>query len=711
MCGILGCFGQDERATKARKMFEPLLPRGRDGVGWTDGETVEHAATLDGLDVHGEHGLGHVLHAVVGHESQPLHDGHGFLVANCEVYNWESLAEQEDASVKNDAHLLLKLLDSSESLDQESVLSILERLDGVYAFAYWRGDTVIVARDVLGVKPLWFAHQDGFSFASEKKALLRSGLSDVSDLNPRMVLSYDIKENLLSRWQRRFYKKRVEEKSADDAAKELERLFVEAVKKRVPSKDAKVGVLFSGGVDSSLIAKACKDLGVDVTCYTAVVDNPEGKEPHDLAAAKAVAARYGFTYDVLKVSEEDIPSLAREATDIIEEPNAVKVSVAMPFLVAARKAASDGCKVLFSGLGAEELYAGYQRHKESCDVNDECVAGLLWLYERDLYRDDVVTMRQGVELRLPFLDRRLVEHSLSLSSDLKLKEGVEKRVLRDAALLLGLSKEDAFRPKKAAQYGSRFDRALQKAAKREGLNRAEYLRSLLPRASRRIGVLCSGGKDSWYAAHVMKKLNYDLACVLVVKSENDDSYMFHTPAVDLVRLQAGSAGLPVMEQSTKGEKEVELDDLKELLRRAKEKYRLDGVVTGALFSQYQRSRIERLCDGLGLKAYAPLWHLEQESELRELLREGFVITFSSVAGEGMSLEWLGRPFGEEEVEKLVSLRDSIGFNVAGEGGEYESLVLDCPLFSKRLAIDAEPVMENRITGRLRVREAWLDDRP
>ncbi|MFP4524321.1 MAG: diphthine--ammonia ligase, partial [Candidatus Woesearchaeota archaeon] len=707
MCGILGCFSHDERATVARRMFEALLARGKDGVGWTDGTGVEHAATLDGLDVRGEHGLGHVLHAVVGHEAQPLHDGKGFLVANCEVYNWESLAEQEEISVKNDAHLLLKLLDSTESLDRESVLSVLDRLDGVYAFAYWRDGKVVAARDVLGVKPLWFAHQDGFSFASEKKALLRAGLSDVADLNPRTVLSYDLKENLLSRWQRPFYEKEVVEKKDDDAAREVARMFVEAVKKRLPSKDAKVGVLFSGGVDSALIAKTCKDLGFDVTCYTAVVDNPGGKEPHDLSAAKAVAARYGFDHDVLEVSEEDIPSLAQEAAELVEEPHAVKVSVAMPFLVAARKAASDGCRVLFSGLGAEELYAGYQRHKDSQDVNDECLAGLLWLYERDLYRDDVVTMRQGVELRLPFLDRKLIEHSLSLPSGLKLKEGVEKYVLREAALRMGLSEEDAFRPKKAAQYGSRFDKALQKAAKKEGLNRAEYLRSLSPRANRRIGVLCSGGKDSWYAAHVMRKLNYDLACVLVVKSENDDSYMFHTPAIDLVRLQAESAGLPVMEQSTKGEKEVELDDLRGLLRRAKEEFRVDGVVTGALFSQYQRSRIERLCDGLGLKAYAPLWHLEQESELRELLREGFVITFSSVAGEGLSEEWLGKPIREEEVERLVSLRDSIGFNVAGEGGEYESLVLDCPLFSKALAIDAEPVMENRITGRLEVRGAWL----
>jgi asparagine synthase (glutamine-hydrolysing) len=206
----------------------------------------------------------------------------------------------------------------------------------------------------------------------------------------------------------------------------------------------------------------------------------------------------------------------------------------------------------------------------------------------------------------------------------------------------------------------------------------------------------------------MQRLNYDLAVVLVMKSENLDSYMFHTPAIELVKLQSEAVGLPVIEQVTKGEKELELKDLKELLRKAKEEYNVDGIVTGALFSQYQRSRIEKLCNELSLKPYAPLWHLEQESELRELLREGFVITMSSIAGDGLSEKWLGKEIGEAEVEELVSLREKIGFNVAGEGGEYESLVLDCPLFSQRVVLDFEKVMENSITGRLLVKNAWLE---
>jgi asparagine synthase (glutamine-hydrolysing) len=243
------------------------------------------------------------------------------------------------------------------------------------------------------------------------------------------------------------------------------------------------------------------------------------------------------------------------------------------------------------------------------------------------------------------------------------------------------------------------------------MNRAEYLHALLPVANRRLGILCSGGKDSWYAGQVMRRLNYDLACTLVMKSANDDSYMFHTPAIDLVKLQSEAAGLPCLEQETAGEKETELDDLRTLLVRAKEEQRIEGVVTGALFSQYQRGRIERLCDELSLKAFAPLWHLDQESELRELLREGFVICMTAVAAEGLNASWLGRVIGKDDVEKLVELRRRIGFNVAGEGGEYESLVIDCPLFSKRLSLDVTTMRQEDVrTARLVINEASLQEK-
>lgn len=712
MCGIFGSFGRvvDDGFATA---FSLLAARGRDALGATDGQEVFSAVDPAGLFdlMQGKKEvMVHALHAIVGHRPQPI-AGKGFLVANCEIYNWRALAAEYGLTADNDAHLLSLLFDALPVLDESSVHSLIARLDGVFALAYWRGDELVVARDVVGVKPLWFSHQDGFSFASERKVLVASGVHDAMDLHPRVTLKFSLSTGELSRWRRPFFVKGVlRDDPKDVLAGELAVRFRQAVLKRIPSGNVKVGVLFSGGLDSSLIAKVCKDAGFETVCYTAVVDNPRGKDPHDLTASRAVAVRYGLSHKVLAVAEEDVESLAHDTATLIEEAHAVKVAVGMPFLAACRQAKSDGCKVLFSGLGAEELFAGYQRHRDSSDVNDECLAGLMWMYERDLYRDDVITMRSGVELRVPFLDHELVRFSLSLPASLKLHDGVEKYLLRKAALLLGLEQEDAFRPKKAAQYGSRFDHALERLARSYGLNRVQYLRTLLPVANKRLGVLCSGGKDSWYAAYVMKRLNYDLACCLTMKSDNDDSYMFHTPAIDLVKLQCEAANIPLLEQSTLGVKEEELADLRELLLRGKEQFGIDGVVTGALFSQYQRERVERLCAELGLKPYAPLWHLDQESELRELLREGFVITMSAIAGQGVDQCWLGKEVGEVEVEALMRLKRSIGFNVAGEGGEYESLVLDCPLFAKRLVVEGQADMENEFTGRLRITKATLTDK-
>lgn len=688
MCGILGIFGHPDHMNKAARALEILEPRGRD---------AQNIIEIN------QGSLGHTLHAIVGNLEQPL-TGKGTLVANCEIYNWQELGEGE-----NDAQVLLNLLDESD-LSESSVKQILDKLDGVYAFIYVREDIIIFARDLIGVKPLWYSPQEGIALASEKKALTHVGYDVITDLNPRMIGHYHLEKNILGFWKRDFYQKGETDLSEEEISEKIKDLFMNAVKKRLPSKHIKVGVLFSGGIDSTLIAKTLQDMHIDFTCYTSHVNNPQGDKAHDLVASQRVAQKYGFPLTIIDVTEDQIPTLAKTVTQEIEEAHAVKVGVGMPFYGCAQAAAQDGCKVIFSGLGAEELFAGYKRHKDSKDINDECINGLLWMYERDLYRDDVLTMRQGVELRLPMLDRKLIEFALSIPSELKIRQGVEKFILRKAALKLGLEEVDAMRPKKAAQYGSKFDNALEKVARKEGKNRVEYLKQFTQGANRKIGVMCSGGKDSWYAAHIMQQQNYDLSCLLVMKSHNQDSYMFHTPAIDLVQLQAKAANIPLLEQETAGEKELELEDLKELFIKAKKEFHIDGVVTGALYSQYQRKRIEQVCDDIGLKVYTPLWHIGQASELWELLLNDFVITFSSVAGEGMSAKWLGREIDEIAYKELVELETKIGFNVAGEGGEYESLVLDCPLFEKRLVVKGEAVMENQITGRLNIISAKLAEK-
>ncbi|MFH1133744.1 MAG: diphthine--ammonia ligase [Nanoarchaeota archaeon] len=224
----------------------------------------------------------------------------------------------------------------------------------------------------------------------------------------------------------------------------------------------------------------------------------------------------------------------------------------------------------------------------------------------------------------------------------------------------------------------------------------------------RLGALISSGKDSLFAVHLLKRQGHEIACALSMQSSNPDSYMFHTPDVHLVALQAEAMGVPLFSAMTLGEKEKELADLKALLKKAKDTYKIGGVCTGALFSEYQKSRIDKLCKELGLESLAPLWHMDQEQELRSLLKAGFRIMFTAVAAEGLDSSWLGREITEKDVDRLVALKEKFGINVAGEGGEYESLVLECPLFSRRIAIlKSEVFSEDFRTARLAIKEADL----
>jgi len=297
-------------------------------------------------------------------------------------------------------------------------------------------------------------------------------------------------------------------------------------------------------------------------------------------------------------------------------------------------------------------------------------------------------MKHQIELRLPFMDKKLVEHALKIPGKEKLKDGVEKYVLRQITLKLGMPKEYAMRKKKAAQYGSNFHKALNKLAKRNGFKlKSDYLRRFLPEHNYKLAALISTGKDSIYAMHTMMKQKYLVNCMVTIDSTNQDSYMFHTPTIDLAKMQAQAIGIPIIIQKTAGEKEEELSDLKIALLNVKEKYGVQGVITGALFSNYQRERIEKICDSLSLKIFSPLWHINQETEMREIVREGYKFIMTKVAAEGLDHTWLGKEVKPEMIDKLAALKEKIGLNVAGEGGEFETLVLDGPMFNKKIELD------------------------
>jgi len=145
--------------------------------------------------------------------------------------------------------------------------------------------------------------------------------------------------------------------------------------------------------------------------------------------------------------------------------------------------------------------------------------------------------------------------------------------------------------------------------------------------------------------------------------------------------------------------------------QAKQEFGIEGVVTGALYSNYQRERIERICDELGLKVFSPLWHIDQEKEMRQLLALGFRFIFSSVAAYGLNSKWVGRIITENDIDRLVKLNEKIGLNVAGEGGEFESFVVDAPMYKKKIEVRQFEVIElDEYTAKVAITDAVLVDK-
>ncbi|MBU0469958.1 MAG: diphthine--ammonia ligase [Nanoarchaeota archaeon] len=719
MCGIVGVFNNQDAFKQVKTALAVLKNRGKDGFGISSLSYLQHDQDLKNFKEPKEkkeskettetppNFLGHSLHAIVDHIPQPI-KGKGTLTANCEIYNWKELNEKYGFNSKNDAELLLQFLDKFK-------LQKLDELDGVYAFAYWDDDRVYLARDLMGVKPLWFSQgSDNFAFASERKALEKIGYLDIQELNPRQMIVYDLKKREIQFLLRGFFSYLPEHKdSYVEFKKKTQALLDEAIRKRIPSK--KFGLLFSGGIDSTYLAKYFKDQRYDFTCYTAVLETEESLStvlPSDLVYAKKASEEFGLDLKIKKIKVQDLPIYLKKIIPLIEDSNVVKVGVALTFYLACELAKEDGCKIIFSGLGSEEIFAGYERHKNSSNINQECLSGLRKMYERDLYRDDVLTMDNNLELRLPFLDKRLVDYALKIPEKYKVKDNVSKFILREISLSKKIPEEFSFRKKTAAQYGSRFDYALGRLAKQTGFSsKSSYLKTFYPEHNLRLGVLFSGGKDSTYSAYIMQKQNYQLSCLITLKSKNPDSYLFHTPAIELAELQAEALQLPIIIQETEGKKEVELKDLEQALLTAKKKHQINGLITGAVFSTYQRDRIEKTGDQLGLKIFSPLWHKPQEQLMQELLDHDFKFMMTSVAAEGLDKSWLNKIITQKELEELKKLNKKFGFHQAGEGGEFESLVLDCPLFKKALVLEKVEVLEeDQNTARLIIKKAHLIDK-
>ena len=217
-------------------------------------------------------------------------------------------------------------------------------------------------------------------------------------------------------------------------------------------------------------------------------------------------------------------------------------------------------------------------------------------------------------------------------------------------------------------------------------------------------VLFSGGKDSCLALHKVLREGYEVKSLLAIIPETQESFMFHTPYLELLERQAKEIGINLITIKSKAEKEKELLDLEKLLEKVVGK--VETIVVGGIASNYQGERVRKICDKLKLKFYAPLWGYSSEKVWEELFNNEFKVIITKIACEGIGPEFLGKVIDNQIYEKLLSLSKKYKFRIDFEGGEAETAVLGMPEFEKDIKIDFETIKEGNYNSVIKLNKVF-----
>lgn len=222
----------------------------------------------------------------------------------------------------------------------------------------------------------------------------------------------------------------------------------------------------------------------------------------------------------------------------------------------------------------------------------------------------------------------------------------------------------------------------------------------------RVAVLATGGKDSVLALFHVLKEGYEVKCLASMIPQREDSWMFHYPNIRLVDLLAEAVGIPVVKAETAGVEGEEVEDLKRLIAELD----VEGVVSGAIASTYQKTRIDEICRQLEIRCIAPLWQKNPIDILREILDLSFEVIITGVYAYGFNEDWLGRKIDAATVADLIELGKKYGVSLVGEGGEYETLVLDAPFFRRRIrVVEGQKVWKGQ-NGYFHIAKAILENK-
>lgn len=421
MCGLAGCFGvRDERTIS--KMLDALGHRGPNDRGiHSHGKTVLGHTRLSIVDVAG------------GHQPILTQDGRRGIICNGEIYNFQKLREplshKYAFQTRSDTEVILHLY-------QDKGPECVADLDGMFSFALYDEDDFMLARDPIGIKPLYYGYHHGnLYFSSELGAMSLAGVSEVHEFpaghyfTPEhgFVQYYkvpEVRDSLIT--------------DCEEACRLIRETFVMAVKKRLLADPIiPVGSFCSGGLDSSLIAAIAAEEIPHLHTFAVGMRDPDGDMADDIKSARIAADHIKSTHHELIFTEEDYHEALPLVINKLEsyDPSLVRCAVPCYFTC---KLAAEHVTVVLTGEGADEVFAGYHymKHFPLEAVNREVRRLLAGLHNINLQRADRMGMLFGLELRVPFLDVAMIDLAMKIPPELKIREHrgekIEKWILRKA---------------------------------------------------------------------------------------------------------------------------------------------------------------------------------------------------------------------------------------------------------------------------------------
>jgi ABC transporter with metal-binding/Fe-S-binding domain ATP-binding protein len=225
----------------------------------------------------------------------------------------------------------------------------------------------------------------------------------------------------------------------------------------------------------------------------------------------------------------------------------------------------------------------------------------------------------------------------------------------------------------------------------------------------KLASLFSGGKDSAYSIYLAKNQGHDIKCLVSILPKSEESHLLHHPNLNWTSLQSESMKIPrLVIDSNSDDVSKEIDSMKKILQKAKHDYGIEGIVHGGIKSNFQKDNFEHLCLGLDLKLVSPLWDLDPIKYMNDLISAKFDFIIVSVSSDGLDDSWLGKKIGLDNLAHLQSLSEKYGFNLNFEGGEAETFVINCPLFSHPIKILEGKKIWDGYRGRFEILDARLD---